>query len=111
MPTFPRKFPRRGEIYWAPLNKVRPVVIVSNDHGNQWSDSVIVAPITTQPAAKVYPTDVPLPTGDPLPEAGRILCQSLYTLAKDDLKGYRDEITPDQQAALDKALSVALGLR
>lgn len=110
VPDFPRKFPRRGEIYWAPLNKVRPVLVVSNDHANQWTDHVTVVAITTQPAAKEYPTDVVLRTGHPLPQQGRILCQSIYTLAKDDLRGYRDDISPEQQTALDKALSVALGL-
>ncbi len=111
MPEFPRKFPRRGEIYWAPMDKVRPVVIVSNDTGNQHSNSVVVVPITTQIREKRYPVDVHLDDGDPLPGECRITCNSLYTLLKDDLHEYRASLRPEQITEVDAALKVGLALK
>jgi mRNA interferase MazF len=51
-----RIFPRRGEIYWVNLEptigsetqKTRPGLIISNDIGNEMSNMVIIAPITSK---------------------------------------------------------------
>ena len=59
------KFPRRGDIYWVSLDlttgsetkKTRPCLIIFNDLGNQASNTVIVAPITSK-AHKVYSFEV-----------------------------------------------------
>jgi mRNA-degrading endonuclease toxin of MazEF toxin-antitoxin module len=108
---FPKGFPRRGEIYWAPAaTKVRPVVIVSADHGNQHSNAVVVAALTSQVPAKKFPVNVHLPAGQPLPDPGVILCRSLYTLPKDELRNYRADLSEAQVAELDVALRVALTL-
>ena len=67
MPDFPNsKFPQRGEIYWAPLDKVRPVVVVSADIGNQHTDDVVVAALSTKIPKKKFPVNVHLPPGGPL---------------------------------------------
>lgn len=110
MPTFPNAFPRRGEIYWAPVDKLRPVVIVSADPGNQHSNAVVIAAITSKTPPKRYPMNVHLAAGDPLPQAGEILCRSLYTFKKDDLGEYRASLRPEQIALLDAALASALAL-
>jgi mRNA interferase MazF len=111
MPPFPREFPRRGELYWAPRDKVRPVLIVSNNTGNKHSANVVVAPLTRRNVDKKYPVDVPLAAGDPLPDAGLVLCGSLYTLEKADLRGYLGTLRPDQMAEVDQALKVSLALK
>lgn len=111
MSEFPRGFPRRGEIYWGPSDKVRPVVVVSNDTGNKFGSTVIVAPLTRTIPDKKYPMNVHLDEARPLPDPGTILCGSLYTLGKDDLLNYRAELSPEQLADLDAALRVSLGLR
>ena len=42
-------FPKRGEVYWGPgKKKTRPLLIVSNDLGNQYSSDVVVIPGTTK---------------------------------------------------------------
>ena len=112
MPEFPREYPRRGEIYWAPSTaKVRPVVVVSNDTGNKFGSTVIVAPLTRTIPAKKYPVNVHLHAGDPLPAAGVITCGSLYTLEKDDLNEYRADLRPEQLAEVDAALKASLALK
>lgn len=92
------------------MDKVRPVVIVSAEHGNKFSDYVIVAGITSKLSAKPYPINVSLDDGDPLPGKGEIRCGQLYTLLKADLKEYRDTLREDQIEALDEALRSALEL-
>ncbi len=112
MSAFPKKFPRRGEIYWAPAaTKVRPVLVVSAEHGNKYSASVVVAAITTKVPAKRFPVNVYLPANEPLPEAGEVRCRSLYELLKDDLKGYRCTLSDAKMAEVDAAIRVALGLQ
>lgn len=59
-------FPERGAVYKADLNptlgrelkKARPVVIVSNNHLNEFSDMVIIMPVTA--GQHQYYHDVPL---------------------------------------------------
>ncbi|MBA7574401.1 hypothetical protein ES708_16207 [subsurface metagenome] len=42
-------FPRRGEVFRGPgKKKIRPLLVVSNDQGNRYSDDVVVIPGTTQ---------------------------------------------------------------
>ncbi|MGZ3634054.1 MAG: type II toxin-antitoxin system PemK/MazF family toxin [Parachlamydiaceae bacterium] len=49
-------YPKRGEIYWVDLDptiegetqKLRPGLIVSNDIGNEVSQVIIIAPITSK---------------------------------------------------------------
>lgn len=110
MANFPREYPRRGEIYWAPLEKVRPVVIVSADTGNKFSNAVVVAALTTQTPKKRYPMNVHLPAGEPLEDASVILCRNLYTFLKEDLENYRADLRPEQLAEVDLALIAALEL-
>ena len=48
---------KKGEIYWANLSpvigseiyKTRPVLIVSNDVNNEFSDLITILPITSSP--------------------------------------------------------------
>ena len=59
---------RRGDIYHADLNPVfgseqggyRPVLVIQNNRGNQYSPTVIVVAITSRPKSKM-PTHVPIP--------------------------------------------------
>ena len=108
--NFPRKFPRRGEVYWAPADKVRPVVVVSNDTGNRLSNQVVAVAITSTVPAKQYPVNVHLPAGAPLTAEGTVLCASIYTFKKTDLKGHCGNLTAQQMLDVDRALAVALGL-
>ncbi len=60
-----KPYPKRGEIYWVDLEpakggetrKIRPGLIVSNDIGNDLSNIVMVAPITSK-VKKVFPFEV-----------------------------------------------------
>ena len=76
----------RGEIYIARLkgsgsiqNGVRPVVVIQNDKGNEYSPTTIVACITRQIKKECQPTHVLLEYHENVD--GMILCEQLYTTA------------------------------
>ena len=60
-----KEYPKRGEVYWVKLDpvvgtetsKIRPGLIVSNDIGNEESNLVMIAPITSK-VDRVYPFEV-----------------------------------------------------
>ncbi len=60
-----KKHPKRGEIYWVEFDpsvgketqKTRLGLIVSNDIGNEVSDLVMIAPITSK-IDRLYPVEV-----------------------------------------------------
>mgnify|MGYP001608624454 CR=1 FL=1 len=57
---------KRGEIFLANLEPIkgseqggmRPVLIIQNDMGNEYSTTTIVAPLTSSIMKKEYPTNV-----------------------------------------------------
>ena len=82
---------KRGEIYLADLNPVRgheqagtrPVVIIQNDLGNQYSSTTIVAAITSRISKKRIPVHVEIPSGEyGLPKDSVILLDQIRTLDK-----------------------------
>ena len=117
MATFPKVFPRRGEIYDVDFGSPRgseqagrrPALVVSNDVNNQRSPVVIVATITKTIPKKAYPFNVPLPAGI-LPLGGTIYCGQLLTIDKTRLLRHRGELDAPKIADVNRALAVALGL-
>ena len=112
--------PSRGDIYLADLTPgavgseqqgTRPVAIVSNDIANAFASVVIVAAVTSQPSKRRQLWDVILPAGQPLPLAGRIMCNQLFSLDKDErLIKKMGSLSAAQLVDLDQALRVSLGL-
>jgi mRNA interferase MazF len=115
--AFPKKFPRRGEIYMVDFNPsrgseqagMRPAVVVSNDVNNEHSPIVIVAALTRTIPKKAYPFAVPVEAGA-LPEPGTILCNQLMTVDKTRLVRHRGDVDESLRPALARALAVALDL-
>ena len=112
-------FPRRGEIYWVDLDptvgseiaKTRPFLIVSNDVGNQFSERIIVAPMTSQGIHRVYPFEVLVQAGQGgVSEASKVALDQIRTVDKQRL-GRRVGMLPrDLIQAVDAAIHLSLGL-
>ena len=111
-------FPRYGEIYDVDLDPVvgsetgkrRPALIVSNDIGNQYSDTVTVLPITGQPAKKTYPFEVLIPEGVAgLTANSRIKANQIRTVDKIRLVGLRGSLPPQYLSQAKKAIDTHLG--
>ena len=89
---------KRGDLFLAALDpvigreisKTRPVVVVSNDIGNQYSGTVTIIPVTSKNISKIYPFEI-------------FLSQSNTGLVKDS-KGKADQIRTLDKARLIKPI-------
>src|SRR5437773_7847293 len=110
MAAFPRRFPRRGEVYMVDFNPARgseqagtrPALVVSNDVNNEHGRVVTVVALTTTIPEKPYPFTVHLPAGV-LPREGTVLCNQIMTIDKQRLMRYRAALEPEQIKAVDEA--------
>jgi mRNA interferase MazF len=111
--------PGRGEVYWAEMDPVagheqggrRPVVVVQNDAGNEFSPTTIVAAITRTSPRKSYPFMVALPT-TALTTRSFVNCAQVRTLDKTRLHAGRlAALDAATMTLVDAALRASLGLR
>lgn len=76
---------RRGHLYLAHLDKLRPVLVISPDIRNDLASDVIVVPCSTR--LSVAPTHVRLRRGEGGLSAASVLkCEQITTLHKDDVR-------------------------
>ena len=110
---------QRGDIYWLELPTGsgsqqagrRPVLIVQNDVGNQFSPTTIVAAITSQSRRRRYPFHVPFTAEESsLRIDGTVLCEQIQTVAQTRLEGQAGALTGMRMAEVDEALHRSLGL-
>ena len=109
--------PMRGEIYFAKLPSGaaheqagdRPVVIIQNDVGNQFSPTTIVAPLTSKRKKTNLPTHflIRADRENGLRTDSVALLEQIRTISKDSLVGKIGKIDP---AVIEPALKVSLGL-
>ena len=110
---------RRGELYYADLNPIkgheqggrRPVLIIQNDIGNQFSPTTIVAPLTTSFALRVYPTEVRVEAGTGgLPQTSSVLLNQIKAIDKDRLEERIGQLSEPVMRRVDDAIKMSLGL-
>ena len=107
-------FPKRGEIYWVNLdptvgseiNKIRPALVISNDSGNEYSQRIIVAPITSS-VKKVYPFEVKIEIAG---KESKVLLDQLRSIDKQRLSKKLSVLDYDTVNLVNKALKIALDL-
>lgn len=110
---------KRGEIYFAQLNPVvgseqggiRPVLVVQNDIGNQYSPTTIILAITSQINKAKLPTHVELKANKfGLDKDSVILGEQVRTIDKTRLKQRVAFLDEDTMSRVDQALGISLGL-
>ena len=104
---------RRGEVYWArlpaPVGR-RPVLLVTRTAAIAVRTAVTVAPITR--TIRGISSELPLGRQHGLRGRSVAGCDSLQTIPKDVLGPPPvGALSPDELAALDRALRFALGIR
>ncbi len=105
---------RRGEIYYADLSPVvgseqggvRPVVIIQNDKGNQYSPTTIIAPITSRTKTKI-PTHVFI-NNSCLKNQSIILLEQIRIIDKSRLIEYIGKLTQDEISKINTAIAISL---
>ncbi len=76
----------RGHLYWATIDKRRPVLVISIDARNERANDVIVIPCST--TLREAPTHVHLGRGEGGVRLTSVLkCEQITTLPKDELDG------------------------
>lgn len=110
---------RRGDIFYADLSPVvgseqggtRPVLILQNDIGNQYSPTTIVAAITSQIAKAKLPTHVEMaasPGG--LVKDSVILLEQIRTIDKSRLMEKVTSLNRETMEKVNHAVEISLGL-
>ncbi|KJR98364.1 MAG: PemK family transcriptional regulator [Peptococcaceae bacterium BRH_c4a] len=110
---------RRGDVFFAELSPVvgseqggtRPVLILQNDIGNQYSPTTIVAAITSQIAKAKLPTHVEMLVGDGgLERDSVILLEQIRTIDKSRLMEKVATLSEDMMKKVNQAAEISLGL-
>lgn len=110
---------KRGEIYFAQLNPVigseqggiRPVLVVQNDVGNQYSPTTIILAITSQINKAKLPTHIEIKAAEyGLDKDSVILAEQIRTVDKTRLKQRVAQLSDEIMKEVDEALVVSIGL-
>lgn len=110
---------KRGEIYFAQLNPVvgseqggiRPVVVVQNDIGNQYSPTTIILAITSQINKAKLPTHIELKAETyGLERDSVILAEQIRTIDKTRLKQRIAVLQEETMKKVDHAMLISLAL-
>lgn len=105
----------RGDVFWwnCPehdrphlLNKVRPVVVLSNDICNMNSAVITVAPLTSK-VRKPYPTQVPVVLNDGV---SIVLVDKVTAIPVEELGDKMCHLKQWQMAQIDQALRIQFAL-
>ncbi len=110
---------KRGDIFYADLSPVvgseqggtRPVLIIQNDIGNQYSPTTIVAAITSQLDKAKLPTHVEISCEScGLSKDSVILTEQIRTIDKRRLQEKVSSLDEETMDKVNHALEISLGL-
>lgn len=108
----------RGEIYWiqfdpivgSEIGKVKPALVISNNHNNELSDTITVLPITSG-TSKIYPFEVFIPKGiGGLTSDSKAKANQIRTVDKKRVKGFLGIIQENILQEAEKAMKIHLDL-
>ncbi len=109
----------RGDLYYADLNPVvgseqggvRPVLVISNNTGNFYSPTVIIAMISSRCETKAkLPTHYPIEAGNGVKKDSVILLEQLRTIDKMRLKEFLGSLDSRCMENIDDALAISIGI-
>ncbi len=102
---------RRGFVYLARLDKLRPVLVVSPNVRNDLASDVIVIPCSTH--LSTAPTHVRLRRGEGgVSEASVLKCEQIATLHKEDVRRQPlgGALLPNRVLEVERAVLRAIGI-
>lgn len=110
----PTEFPRRGEVWSVAFpdeSKLRPALIVSPDARNQFANSVLAIPLTTN--LRPLATHVLLPGRQGgLAHDSMARCENMTLIHKSRMRrgGFAGTVSPALIREIERALMLALGI-
>lgn len=112
---------RRGEMHWMDTGyivdgeetiKSRPVIVVSNNVNNKYSDIVEVVYMTTNPKKNLHTHVHICSTSNGHGTGSVALCENVYSISKNSLQddSYYGRVSDEDMRRIDEALMVSLGI-
>lgn len=110
---------RRGDIFYADLSPVvgseqggtRPVLVLQNNIGNQYSPTTIIAAITSQISKAKLPTHLEVTAkSSGLEKNSVILLEQIRTIDKSRLLEKVTTLSDDAMNKVNQAVEISLGL-
>ena len=110
----------RGDIYYCDLDPVngsvqggiRPVLVIQNQIGNEYSPTLIVAVITTNMKKLNQPTHIVIGKKYGLQDPSMVMLEQIKTIDKSELRSYVGRISePFTIQKINQALEISLGLK
>ncbi|HEY6472983.1 MAG TPA: type II toxin-antitoxin system PemK/MazF family toxin [Acidimicrobiales bacterium] len=98
--------PRRGEVWLAELDKVRPVVVMTRDPMGRLLSAVLVAPVTS--TVRGVSTEVLVDAQDGIRRTSVANVDNLQLVARDRLVRRVGRARPSTMSSLCTALSIAV---
>ena len=110
---------KRGELFWGDLSPIkgseqhgkRPLLILQNDLGNEFSPTTIVAPVTSKRYSREYPTNINVPKGVAgLKTDSTVLLSQIRTIDKSRLERKMGRLPNDYLQKVNLAIKISLGV-
>ena len=109
---------KRGDVFYADLTRgvgseqsgCRPVLIIQNDIGNKYSNTTVIAVITSRISKAKIPTHCPIRAGQGLGRDSLILLEQIRTIDKARLRGFIGTLNSAVMQKVNKALAISVGL-
>jgi len=99
--------PRRGDVWLAQLDKMRPVIVLTRDPLGGLLSAVIAAPVTS--TVRGLSTEVSVGPADGVRRASVANLDNLQLVARARLVRRVGRVRPSTLAALCQAVSIAVG--
>lgn len=109
----------RGDVFYCDLNsfpshclyKVRPVLVISNDKNNVYSDVILVVPISGSTRNKnLLPTHYLIPPSNNDLGLSLVHCEQILPVSKSMLRDYICSLPLYHMCAINDCLKIAIGL-
>ncbi|MBQ7938375.1 MAG: type II toxin-antitoxin system PemK/MazF family toxin [Oscillospiraceae bacterium] len=91
-------------------NGIRPALVIQNDKGNKYSNTVIVASITTKIDKRHIPTHYILNHRCGIKKDSLILLEQIRAVDKKRITKYICKLSDKQMKEIDKLIHISLGL-
>jgi len=101
--------PRRGEVWLARLDKVRPVIVLTRDPMGQLLHAVVVAPVTS--TVRGTSTEVPVDARDGVRQTSVANLDNVQLVARDRFVRRVGRARSSTMSALCTALAIAVDCR
>ncbi len=109
---------KRGDIYKANLNPykgseqggIRPVIVLQNNVGNFFSQTLVIAPLTSKVyQKKKLPTHYVVRDVPNLEEESLVLLEQIKTIDKQRVLEYIGRVSDEDMQGIEKAMKISLG--